>query len=146
MIMAAYGSKTEQRVGLVKLGDTDLTVADRSEDVRGYKVFDSAGEELGKVSNLIIDEAQAKVRFLEVTGGGFLGIGDHTVLVPVDAVTRISDEKVYVNQTREHVAGGPRYDPALAVEESFWTSNYEHYGVAPYWSTGYTYPSYPIYR
>lgn len=144
--MATYGSSTKQRAGIVKLGDTDLTVADRSEDIRSYKVFDNAGEELGKVSNLMIDQEQAKVRFMEVSGGGFLGIGDHTVLIPVDAITRIADEKVYVNQSREHVAGAPRYDPALAVEESFWTSNYDYYGVAPYWSTGYIYPSYPMYR
>ena len=33
--------------------------------------------------------------------------------LPVEAITRISDDTVYVNQTRQHIAGVPHYDPDL---------------------------------
>ena len=77
-----------------------------------------AGEELGKVDDLLIDEREQKVRFLEVTSGGFLGLGATKFLLPVDAITRLTDDSVYINQSRESVAGAPRYDPTL-VEERY---------------------------
>jgi sporulation protein YlmC with PRC-barrel domain len=131
------------QANLIKLGETDLTVSDPAKDVRGRKVFDRDGEELGKVSGLMIDDREHKVRFLEVSGGGFLGIGDHTVLIPVDAISRIDDEHVHVNQTREHVAGGPKYDPELAKDPTSWLGYYGYYEVLPFWTPGYIYPGYP---
>ena len=101
---------------LRKLGDTGLTVADPNEDVRGMKVIDRSGEELGEVDDLMIDDREHKVRFLRVASGGFLGIGESHFMLPVEAITRISEDEVQVNQTRERIAGSPRYDPDLTNE------------------------------
>lgn len=130
---------------IVKLGDTDQTVADPAEDIRGRDVIDRDGEDIGKVDALMIDEGEGKVRFLQVKGGGFLGIGDQTVLIPVDAITRIEEDRVHVDQTRERVAGGPRYDPDLAQERTYWEEAAGYYGYGPYWGAGYAYPAYPFY-
>lgn len=136
---------TNQRSNLVKLGDTDLTVGDPSEDVRGRKVIDKSGEEIGEVDGLMLDEDEAKVRFLHVAAGGFLGIGEKTFLIPIDAITKIDGDHVHVDQTREHIVEGPEYDPALVEEEGFWERSYGHYGYTPFWSAGYAYPGYPFY-
>ncbi|MDQ3541744.1 MAG: PRC-barrel domain-containing protein [Chloroflexota bacterium] len=130
---------------MVKLGDTDQTVADPAEDIRGREVVDRNGEDIGKVDALMIDEDEGKVRFLQVKGGGFLGIGDETVLIPVDAITRIDEETVHVDQIRDLVAGGPRYDPDLAEQPTYWENASSYYGYGPYWGTGYAYPAYPFY-
>lgn len=129
---------------LVKLGDTDLTVSNPAEDVRGYDVLDRSGEKIGEVKSLMLDDAESKVRFLEVGGGGFLGIGDKTWMIPVDAITRIHDKHVHIDKTKEHVSGGPAYDPTL-VQEQHWTDVYGYYGYRPYWTAGYAYPAYPGY-
>lgn len=125
---------------LRKLSESGLTVAEPAEDVRGRKVFDSAGHEIGTVDDLMIDDREQKVRFLRVASGGFLGIGEEKVLIPVDAMTRISAEEVHVNQARDHIAGGPRYDPSL--EEPDWEQVYAYYGFTPYWAPGYVYPAF----
>lgn len=130
---------------LVKLGDTGRTVADPAEDIRGRDVIDRDGRDIGKVDALMIDEDEGKVRFLQVKGGGFLGIGDQTVLIPVDAITRIDEDRVHVDHTREHVAGGPTYDPDLAEEPAYWEDASSYYGYGPYWGAGYAYPAYPFY-
>ncbi len=132
--------------GLVKLGDTDLMVADPAEDIRGYTVMDRDGEEIGDVKSLLIDERETRVRFLEVERGGFVGLGGETRLIPVDAVTRIADETVHVDATREHVHRAPAYDPELVDEDTYFGSIYDYYGYAPYWAAGYAYPGYPYYR
>ena len=81
---------------LIKLGDTDLTVASPDEDIRGRSVIDSAGKKIGEVSALIIDDTEARVRFMQVATGGFLGIGDKHFLIPVDAITSIDKDNVYI--------------------------------------------------
>ena len=131
---------------LVKLGDTDLTVADQSQDIRGRKVVDRQGEEIGHVDALVLDDRESKVRFLRVASGGFLGIGESTFLLPVDAIAQIGDDQVVVDQTREHVAGAPAYDPDLTYEQDYYGGLYGYYGYGPYWGPGYVYPAYPLHR
>jgi sporulation protein YlmC with PRC-barrel domain len=142
-------AQIEKAATLVRLSDSELTVADPAEDIRGRDVVDRDGAELGEVADLFIDKSDKRVRFLEVTSGGFLGIGATKFLIPVEAVTRISAETVYVNQTRQHIASAPAYDPDLIHEDvgegSYYGDVYRHYGYPPYWGSGYTYPSYPYY-
>ncbi|MBA3414244.1 MAG: PRC-barrel domain-containing protein [Chloroflexia bacterium] len=128
---------------LVKLGDTDLTVADPAEDIRGRSVVDKAGEEIGHVDALLVDARENKVRFLQVASGGFLGIGERTFLLPVDAVTRTDEDRVHVDQTREHIAGSPAYDPDLVYDPDYYGGLSGYYGYAPYWGPGAVYPPSP---
>jgi sporulation protein YlmC with PRC-barrel domain len=130
---------------LLKLSDTDMTVADPSEDIRGRKVRDNRGEEVGDVDDLLIDDRERKVRFLRVAAGGFLGIGETKFLVPVDAITHVGEDSVTIDQSRERVAGAPRYDPDLAYDVDYYGGLYGYYGYPPYWTPGYLYPAYPYY-
>lgn len=134
----------KSKATLLRLSDTDLTLANRNEDIRGRDVRDVSEEELGEVDDLLIDDQEHKVRFLEVTSGGFLGLGATKFLLPVETITRITDDTVYVNQSRERVAGAPRYDPDL-VDERYVSDVYGHYGYPPYWGPGYIYPPFPYY-
>ena len=130
---------------LVRLGSTNLTVSDPQEDIRGRSVVDRYGEEFGHVASLLIDEREAKVRFLEIASCGIMGIGEEKFLLPVDAVTRIEGERVMVDQTGGHVAGSPAYDPDLTHDRGFYDDVYGYYGYPPYWGAGYAYPPYPYY-
>ncbi len=130
---------------LVKLGDTDLTVADPAEDIRGRTILDADRNEIGMVDGLLLDQDEGKVRLLEAGAGGFLGIGEKKFLIPVDAITRIDDEHVHIDRSREHVAGAPEYDPELANRADYYNSVYGYWGYAPYWAPGYVYPAYPYY-
>jgi sporulation protein YlmC with PRC-barrel domain len=132
------------RAALVKLSDTNLTLANRAEDIRGRDVLDTAGEEIGKVDDLLIDEQEQKVRFLQVSSGGFLGLGATKFLIPVDAIMRMTEDAVYISQARERLAGAPRYDPSL-VDERYLSDVYGYYGYSPYWGPDYRYPGYPYY-
>lgn len=130
---------------LYKLSDLNMQVADRAQDIRGRKVVDTSGEEVGKVDELLVDDRDQKVRFLLVASGGFLGLGETTFMIPVDAVTRITDDVVYIDQTRERIAGAPKYSPELIAEQKHWDEVYGYYGYSPFWTPGYTYPPYPYY-
>ena len=128
---------------LVRLADTELTVADTADDVRGKPVVDRAGEEIGEVDDLVVDEDEGRVRLLQVGEGGFLGIGKKKVLIPVDAVTSVADV-VTVDTEREHVAAGPVYDPDLVLRQDTVAGLYDYYGMLPYWHAGYRAPGFPF--
>ena len=132
------------KAAIMKMSDAHLTVADPAEDVRGRTMLDRAGDEIGEVDDLLIDEQEAKVRFLQVASGGFLGIGEQHFLVPVDAITSIDADHVQIDKTREHVAGAPKYQPDL-VDDAYYGGIYGYYGYGPYWGPGYVYPGYPYY-
>jgi len=133
---------TNNTASLLSIGDEKLMVNDPAKEVRGRKVLDKSGEEIGEVDDLLVDDREHKVRFLRVAAGGFLGLGETKFLVPVDAITKVEAKTVHVDQTRDHVTSGPRYDPKL-VDELHLNNVYSHYGYLPYWGTGYLYPMFP---
>ena len=130
---------------LHRLHDIGETVANPDEDVRGRKVLDTMGKEIGTVEGLMVDDAQNKVRFLRVEAGGFLGIGATHLMIPVDAITGVTADAVTIDRAGEQLRGAPRYDPTLINEpdEHYWGGLYGYYGYAPYWGMGYMYPGYP---
>ncbi|HZO29595.1 MAG TPA: PRC-barrel domain-containing protein [Chloroflexota bacterium] len=101
------------------LGDSDLTVADGEEDIRGRTVKDKDGTEIGKVDDLLIDKDDRKVRLMRVESGGFLGMGETKVFIPIEAITMITDIDVWIDQSHDHVARESRYEPHLVTEQKY---------------------------
>jgi PRC-barrel domain len=129
---AADQQGAEKFPQLVRLRDTDQTVSSSDEDIRGRMAKDKDGHDLGTIEGLLVDEADRKVRFMEVGSGGFLGLGESKSLIPVDAITRMTRDAVYIGHTREHVAGAPRYDPELVETRlDYFFNLYPYYGYRP---------------
>jgi sporulation protein YlmC with PRC-barrel domain len=98
---------TQAGIGLVRLGDSDFVPANPEDYLRGKDVYDPHGQRMGCVEDLYVDRQEREVRFLEVGAGGFLGIGERRFLVPVEAVTRVSEDRVVVEPERTEKADGP---------------------------------------
>jgi sporulation protein YlmC with PRC-barrel domain len=124
--------KSVQDDMLVKLGDTSLVLNDASEDIRNHKVIDSQGKDIGHVSALFIDQNERKIRFLQVSAGGFLKVGEQQFLVPAEDITRTTEDAVYINHTHDHVAQSPPYDPSRR-DNDYWNHYYGYYGHRSYW-------------
>jgi sporulation protein YlmC with PRC-barrel domain len=131
---------------LQKLSDTGLILDDSRQDVRGRRVIDRDGEEIGHVSDLFVDADERKVRLLEVRAGGMLGLGDRHFLIPIDAISSVSEHASHLNATHTHVAGSPVYDPHLVElpTRQYWEPFYGYYGLSPYWGQDYLYPGFPL--
>jgi sporulation protein YlmC with PRC-barrel domain len=122
---------------LSRLHDIDRTISTSDEDIRGRMVKDKGGREIGKIEHLLIDDIEHKVRLMEVGSGGFLGLGERKSYIPVEAITKITADEVFISPSREHVAGAPTYDPDLVAIPS---EDYEavslYYGYQPYLRPG----------
>ena len=134
----------QSRALLIRLGDSGQMLSNPAEDIRGWRVLDQDGEEIGKIDDLLVDEEEGKVRMVRIEEGGFLGIGATPFFLPVDAITSIADREVHVDQTRSRVAEAPRYDPDLTDQSDYYSELYNYYGYAPYWGPGYMYRGFPF--
>jgi sporulation protein YlmC with PRC-barrel domain len=111
---------------LMRLGDSDLMLADPAQDIRGHKVIDRDGEEIGKVDDLLVDNEQQKVRMLRVEHGGLLGIGATPLFLPVETVEHVEDDKVMIGRSQVQVVGAPEYDPELVDRDERMAALYDY--------------------
>ncbi len=141
----APSDDTTQVPTLRRLRDTEETISRSGGDIRGRTMRDTEGQEVGKIEGPFIDDVEERVRFIEVASGGLLGLGKSRSLVPVDAITRITDHDVFISHTRQHVAAAPPYDPDLVAKDAgYFPGLYPYYGFQNYasgwpWTPGYPY-------
>jgi sporulation protein YlmC with PRC-barrel domain len=100
---------------------------------KNRRVIDSNGEEIGRLYDLLVDDA-GEVRLVRVQEGGFLGIGTSMFLIPVEAVIRITPEVIRVDRDREQVAAAPAYDPDELADKSHLADVYSYYGYQLCWA------------
>jgi sporulation protein YlmC with PRC-barrel domain len=129
---------THAGIGLVRLGDSDFVPANPEDDVRGKDAYDAEGQRIGSVEDLYIDRKEREVRFLEVGAGGFLGIGEKHFLVPVEAVTQVTEDRVTIEPERTQKVEGPApFDTRIAPPPAA-DRRVDDYASPPYGDTGRT--------
>jgi len=74
----------------------------------GKDVYGTKGNEVGELSNLLIDP-NGRVRAALIEFGGFLGIGDHHVAVPWDRLN-VTGDRLTVNMTEDQIKSMPRWN------------------------------------
>jgi sporulation protein YlmC with PRC-barrel domain len=95
---------------LVSLKSGAIELMDPNEDIRGRKVVDRVGQEVGRVDDVFVDPTQRRARFLSLKSGDFLGLGGKQFLIPVDAIESLDADQVVINETRDRILGGPQMD------------------------------------
>jgi len=88
----------------------------------GHKVQNPAGEDLGKIDDLILDDQSGRVLYAVLAFGGFLGMGDRLVAVPWKRFRLKGDQKAFIlNIDKDTLAHAPSFDkehwPDLALPE-----------------------------
>lgn len=75
------------------------------------RVRNSAGEDLGKIEEIMIDVPTGKVAYAVLSFGGFLGIGDKLFAIPWHALTlNEKDHEFILNVDRERLDKAPGFD------------------------------------
>ncbi|HXP95922.1 MAG TPA: PRC-barrel domain-containing protein [Telmatospirillum sp.] len=89
----AIAQGAPQTVELVKVDVLALSAGYRLSKVIGSSVVNDAGETIGKIDDLLVSH-DGRQPFAVLSIGGFLGLGNHLVVVPY--ATLIFDEKKVV--------------------------------------------------
>jgi sporulation protein YlmC with PRC-barrel domain len=122
--------REHQQLNLVKLSEAEnIRVQEPWQDIRELDVYDINGEQIGSVEDLYVDREAQRPRFLDVSAGGFLGLGKKHFLIPVEEVSRdVGEERVTVNQSRGKVVGSPDFDPEEVPRVDIQRAIYAYYG------------------
>jgi sporulation protein YlmC with PRC-barrel domain len=84
----------------------------RADDLKGKKVVNDTGDEIGTVDSIVRDKKTHAVDAV-VSEGGILGIGGHKVAIPLqDMGTRGNDLLAPAGTTKDKIESMPSYDEA----------------------------------
>jgi len=100
-----------------------------SDEVSDYHL-DTASGSIGHVADIILDDQEWKVRYLEIDTRNWLP-GRHVLVSPA-WVQRIDwvDQQVQVELSRELVLSAPEYDSSKHISREYQLALFKHYGKA----------------
>ncbi|PTY06933.1 hypothetical protein DB347_10050 [Opitutaceae bacterium EW11] len=83
----------------------------RAKDVVGMRVLGNAGEDIGRVADLVVDTGSGRIVYAIVSSGGVVGLGSTRHAVPFSALTYANDyqDSLKLNVTPSEWAKAPVY-------------------------------------
>ena len=123
----------------IEHGNTDETVSLISASkVQGTNVYNTDGDSLGEVYDVMIDKRSGKVAYAIMSFGGFLGVGEDYHPLPWNTLKYDTRQGGYVvGLTRQQLEGAPTYarteTPAWG-DRAYEKSIHDYYGALPYWA------------
>jgi len=115
-------------------GHTEAIAASR---VIGTAVYNTEGNSIGTIEDVMLDKLSNGIMFAVVGFGGFLGIGEKFHAIPwsqLDYDTRVGG--YVVPYTKEQLEGAPAHDiNELTGDDGMKArdASYAYYKVPPYW-------------
>ncbi|MPV59595.1 photosystem reaction center subunit H [Burkholderia sp. HI2761] len=103
----------------------------------GDRVLTMDGDDIGKVTHIMLDVRAGRVAYAVVSSGGLLGIGDKLLAVPWNALVLDAERECFVLPVdTARVREAPGFDkgrwPTMADPE--WAEAlHAYYGRSPYW-------------
>ena len=117
LLAAVTGSASAQVAGSTRLGVTVEQVNavalgwSAKKQVLGKAVYNEQNQRVGIIDDLIIAPDTA-VSFVIIGAGGFVGLGRHDVLIPVDQLKQQDKRFVLPGATKETIKALPRFEYA----------------------------------
>jgi sporulation protein YlmC with PRC-barrel domain len=105
----------------------------------GDPVYNTAGEKLGSLEDIVIDVSSGRIAYAVLSFGGILGIGDKLFAIPWGAMQLDTDNKrILFDVPKGKLELVPGFDknnwPDMA-DERWGAEIYGFYGQTPYWET-----------
>jgi sporulation protein YlmC with PRC-barrel domain len=103
-----------------------------SERVEGTKVYNTEGDKLGSIEQLMIDKRSGHVRYAVLEFGGILGVGTDHYPMPWSILkydTRLDGYVVPIDKNALREAPRYRDDESPVYDVDYGRRVYRHYGV-----------------
>lgn len=105
----------------------------------GDRVRNAAGEDLGKIEEIMLDVPSGRVAYAVLSFGGFLGMGNKLFAVPWNALTLDEQEHEFIldvdKQVLENAPGFDKDNWPDMADPNWGTQIYSHYGYKPDWDS-----------
>ncbi len=108
-----------------------------ADKMAGAKVRNPAGEDLGKIEDVMIDLGEGRIAYAVLSFGGFLGIGDKLFAIPWNALKLNPGEDEFIldvdKKVLEKAPGFDRNNWPDMADRRWGQQVYTYYGYRPYW-------------
>src|SRR5215207_10348280 len=101
-----------------------------SDRVEGTAVFDSRGNQIGTIKRLLIEKTSGRVLYVDVTFGGFLGVGVHHHTIPWD---KLSYDKELEGYRTDITEAQVRAAPVSHGDERVWSDRRREQEMRHHW-------------
>ena len=103
-------------------------------EIVGTRVRNPQGEEVGKIDDLVFDDG-GRTSFAIVGYGGFLGIGENLIAVPVNSLSYVEEPRHFVlDATQEKIQAAPLFSKKTLDDPGWADGVYRYFGQQPYWT------------
>jgi len=108
-----------------------------AEKVTGTNMYNTAGESLGEIEDVMIDKQSGRIAYAVMSFGGFLGIGERYHPLPWSTLKYDTRQNGYVvGLTKEQLEKAPTYaegeTPAWG-DRAYEKRIHDYYRTDPYW-------------
>jgi len=105
--------------------------------VTGTNVYNTSGDLLGEIHDVMIDKLSGRIAYAVMSFGGFLGLGEQYHPLPWATLKYDTRQGGYVvGITQEQLKGAPAFardaQPAWG-DRVYEKGIHDYYGTAPYW-------------
>lgn len=132
---AGFGTDVSVNIGSWNMADRDFPDFLSTGTIKEGKVVNRAGEDLGKIEELMIDLQSGRIAYVVLSFSEFMDLGDKFFAIPWQTLTpRLQEHAFLLGITKEILekAGGfEKGNWPLTREELAGT--YTSYGYQPYW-------------
>jgi hypothetical protein len=101
-----------------------------SDRVEGTAVFNQLGRQIGAIKRLLIEKVSGKVLYVDVSFGGFLGIGVHHRTIPWDKLSYAKDLEGYRTDISEEQV---QRAPVFYGDDEVWPDRKREKELRDYW-------------
>ncbi len=103
----------------------------------GDSIVNRAGENLGKIEELMLDLEKGRVAYAVLSFGGVMGISEKLYVIPFEALKLdASREHFTLDVDKEKLKNAPSFDmnhPPKASDRTWGAEIFKFYGYKPYW-------------
>ena len=115
-------------------GHTDAIAASR---VIGTSVYNTAGQHIGSIEDVMLEKSSNSIMFAVIGFGGFLGVGEKYHAIPWASLDYEKDRGGYVvPYTEEELKAAPAHsinELTGSDGKAARDASYSHFKVDPYW-------------
>lgn len=109
----------------------------KTDEVIGVDVKNTEKESLGNVHEIVLDKQNGNVRYVVLSFGGFLGMGDKLFALPWNAISYDQQEECFIlNIDKDKLKNAPSFDkdkwPNMS-DKQWGQEIYNYYGSKPNW-------------
>lgn len=108
----------------------------RGSKLVGADVKNTAGKDLGKIKDVVVDPESGRVAYAVLSFGGFMGLGNKLFAIPWQSMQMQADDLVTLDIEKAQLKESEGFDegnwPNMA-DQKWATATHERFGQKPYW-------------